>query len=143
MGAGASGAERPKPDHEQCQAQAVTEEPHQEAGPNRRRRRPIRPAEQRQGRVAGARHKALEAGNEHRVISRHLARQVVVDGPAKSGAEDEQGSGRKRRATGFPGKQHPAGNDGRHTEDDLPVGVLLEHEPGDDRGQDTLDVQQE
>jgi CHAT domain-containing protein/tetratricopeptide (TPR) repeat protein len=78
------------------------------------------------------------------IAGRDLARQVVVDGPGETGAGDAETRPREphalRRA---PGQHDRADGDGRHAGRDPTIDVLAEDEPGEQRREDALQVQEE
>ncbi len=142
--AGARRSEMAQCQHEQHEADAVAEKAERAGSQSDRQRGQRRAGGKRDRHVDDARNESFEHRNECRIGERHLARQVVVERPEEAGAEHGQRRNpRAKRRLARPRQRHSAGNDQRHAERDPAIEILAEHEPGKERGEHALGIEQQ
>ena len=77
-------------DDKEHQANAVAGKPYQHGGRHLAYARKMRTQQERDTQIDRTGDQPFQAGNDHRVVCRHLPRQVVVDGPRNTGRHDQQ-----------------------------------------------------
>jgi len=78
------------------------------------------------------------------IASRHLARQVIVDGTAQAGAHDRQAAPwHAQHWNLLPGQRGAGNDDEQHADENAAVEIFLEDEPGQHGGQPPFHIEQQ
>ncbi len=134
----------PKGNNEEHQADTVTGKSDNHGGTQRAEWWQARTKPEGDANVYHSRHTPLQERYLDWVCLRDLARQIVIDGPGKTGACNHQGAKNCTEDEASTPSQHESpGNDRRHSERDAPVKVLSKYEPREQRSQYAFQVQQE
>lgn len=134
----------PKGNNEEHQADTVTGKSDNHRGTQRAEWWQARTKPEGDANVYHSRHTSLQERYLDWVCLRDLARQIVIDGPGKTGAGNHQGAKNCTEDEASTPSQHESPDDDRrHSERDASVKVLSKYEPREKRSQYAFQVQQE
>jgi len=142
--AGARRAEVTQREHEQRETDAIAGESERQRRESRLQVRHVGAEVQREPEIHGTGHRTFRRCNDQRIAQRHLAREVVVERPARARGGDQRGALRQLdRFARCPCQHGSARDDRRHAECDPAVEILAKQIPRKERRQHRFEVQQQ